>query len=269
MMDSMKTKTILAVGIFLLTGIVSAAQLQPREWMIDGVARQALVWIPDVVPSNGCPLIFAFHGHGGNMQNAARSFRIHEVWPESAVVYMQGLPTPGQLTDPEGRLNGWNAKPDDPDNRDLKFFDTVLGSIQKEARIDPERVYCTGHSNGGSFTYCLWAARGDVFAAFAPSGAFSRDGLPMLKPKPVMHIAGENDPLVKFVWQDWMMKADRKLNGCTENGVPWGSSGDLTGTLYPSATGTPVVTLLHPGGHTFPKEAPELIIRFFKEYPRR
>lgn len=269
MMGIMKAKTFLLAGLLLLVGISSAAKLESCEWKFGGVTREALIWIPDVVPTNGCPLVFAFHGHGGSAAQAARSFRMHEVWPEAVVVYMQGLPTPGQLTDPEGKKNSWNSKPDDPENRDLKFFDAVLNSIQAETKIDPKRIYSMGHSNGGGFTYCLWAARGDRFAAVAPSGALSKDGLPLMKPKPVLHLAGETDPLVKFAWQDWMIQADRKLNRCEKTGVPWASSGDLTGTLYPSATGHPVVTLLHPGGHTFPKEAPELIVRFFKEHARK
>ena len=37
--------------------------------------------------------------------------------------------------------------------------------------IDPRRVYAMGHSNGGGFTYVLWAARGDRFAAYGPSSS--------------------------------------------------------------------------------------------------
>jgi polyhydroxybutyrate depolymerase len=265
MMNRMKTKPILT-GLFLLAGIVPAAPLQTREWTVDGVARQALIRTPEAVPENGSPLVFVFHGHGGTMQHAARSFRIHELWPEAVVVYMQGLPTRGQLTDPEGKRSGWNANPDDPDNRDLKFFDAVYAALSD--RIDSSRVYATGHSNGGSFTYCLWAARGDVLAATAPSAALSVAALPKLKPKPALHIAGETDPLVKYAWQEKMMLAVRKLNGCAKTGEPWASAGDLEGTLYPSAGGTPVVTLIHPGGHTFSSGAPELIVRFFKEHSR-
>lgn len=260
----MKTIRLLA-GMLLCAGLARAAEPEHRDWIIDGVRREALIYIPHI--TNSAPLVFAFHGHGGSMQNASRSFRIHEVWPEAMVVYMQGLPTPGQLTDPEGKRNGWNAKPNDPDNRDLKFFDAVYASLKDQ--VDTNRVYCTGHSNGGSFTYCLWAARGDLFAAVAPSGALSKDGLPLLKPKPALHLAGETDPLVKYAWQKLMINAVSKLNDCSETGEPWASSGDLTGTLYPSATGTPLVTLIHPGGHTVPKEAPELIVRFFKDYPAK
>ena len=266
MMDPMKTKTSWVAGMVLVAASCFAAELQPREWTVEGVKREALVWIPDVIPANGCPLVFAFHGHGGNMRNAARSFRMHEVWPDAMVVYMQGLPTVGQLTDPEGKRNGWNADPNDSANRDLKFFDVVVESLK--GKFDLTHVYSTGHSNGGSFTYCLWAARGDRFAAVAPSGALSVAAMKLMKPKPVLHIAGQTDPLVKFSWQEKMMQFDRRLNGCGA-GEPWASSGDLTGTLYPSATGTPVVTLIHPGGHNFPKEAPELIVRFFKEHVQK
>jgi len=56
----------------------------------------------------------------------------------------------------------------------------------------------------------------------------------------------------------------RKLNGCDGEGKPW----DRQCTIYPSETGTPFVTFIHPGGHQFPKEAPALIAKFFKEQSR-
>ena len=66
------------------------------------------------------------------MNNAARSFRYHELWPEAIVVYMQGLKTPGQLTDPKGLRAGWQKEKGDQDDRDLKFFDAVLQSLKKD-----------------------------------------------------------------------------------------------------------------------------------------
>ena len=81
---------------------------------------------------------------------------------------MQGLPTPGQLTDPEGKRNGWQKTVGDQKDRDLKFFDAVLTKLKADYKVDESRIYSMGHSNGGGFTYLLWAARGDQFAAFAP-----------------------------------------------------------------------------------------------------
>jgi polyhydroxybutyrate depolymerase len=65
------------------------------------------------------------------------------------------------------------------------------------------------------------------------------------------------------------MKAVRILNGCEETERAWNKSGNLTGTFYPSSTGNPFVSLVHPGTHKLPKEAPELIIEFFKDFPQK
>ena len=78
-----------------------------HEWTIDGVVREALVCAPANAKTNAAPVVFAFHGHGGNMNQVARGFAIHTRWPEAIVVYPQGLNTPGRLTDPEGKRTGW------------------------------------------------------------------------------------------------------------------------------------------------------------------
>lgn len=256
------------LAMALLASRVTAADtptpLLEREWQVDNTPRQALLAIPASAKSSSAPLVFVFHGHGGSMRNAARSFHIHALWPEAIVVYMQGLPTPGALTDPQGKLPGWQRLPGEQHDRDLKFFDAVLKSLRDELKVDDKRIYCTGHSNGGGFTYQLWAERGDTFAALAPSAAAYarfRD----LTPKPAMHIAGEKDPLVKFAIQQRMMDFVRHLDRCAAEGKPWATAGPLTGTIYPSDAGTPFVSLLFPGGHTFPPEAPGLIVKFFKE----
>ena len=239
------------------------AALVRRTWMIDGQERMALVHIPAAAAASPCPLVFAFHGHGGSARNASTSFRIHALWPEAIVVYMEGLPTPGALTDPEGKRNGWQSREGLQGDRDLKFFDSVLASLKKDYSVDDRRIYAMGHSNGGGFTYLLWKSRPDVFAAFAPSGAFTLQAS-SLKPKPVMHIAGKNDELVKFPMQERTIEAVRRTDGCDENGQPWAPDC----TLYASKTGTPVVTMIYDGGHRYPAEAPPLIVRFFKEQAR-
>lgn len=240
-----------------------AAEPARMEWTIDGVKREADVFAPSKTAKDPPPLVFGFHGHGGNMRNAARSFRMHELWPEAVVVYMQGLNTPGRLTDPEGKKPGWQSTVGDQGDRDLKFFDAVLASMKEKHKIDERRIYSTGHSNGGGFTYLLWAARGDVFAAVAPSAAAAGRSAKDLKPKPVMHIAGENDELVKFAWQQLAMTHLRTLNDCGE-GTPWHDH--KLCTVYSSKSGNPVVTMIHPGTHKYPDEAPPLIVKFFKEH---
>lgn len=237
------------------------------SWKIDGVTRDGMLHIPASAKATPTPIIFAWHGHGGNMKNSASSFGYHKLWPEAITVYLQGLNTPGRLTDPEGKKPGWQGKAGDQGDRDLKLFDAVLAQLKRDYKIDDRRIYSTGHSNGGGFTYLLWASRGDIFAAMAPSsaGTVARMDDIQLKPKPVLHVAGEKDPLVKFEWQKTAMDTLRKINSCGE-GHPWGDSKFCT--EYTSSSGNPVVTCIHPGTHTFLKEAPALIVKFFKEHPK-
>lgn len=236
---------------------------QRVELNVDGTTREALVHAPATAREKATPLVFVFHGHGGSMQNALRSFGLNTHWPEAISVYPQGLNTPGRLTDPQGKRRGWQSGAGDQGDRDLKFFDALLAKLKQDYKVDGNHVYSTGHSNGGAFTYLLWAERGDVLAAVAPSAAvFPQAG--RLKPKPVMHLAGSKDPLVKFAWQDLQMQSLRKRNGCAGESRIFGEHA----TLYPAPGGHPVVTFIHPGGHEFPSSAPPLIVKFFKTYPQ-
>jgi len=264
----MKISTVRRLSVFVFVVAVlcttrAADAPTRREWIVDGVTREALVYVPPRATTQLTPVIFAFHGHGGNMRNTARNWAYHTLWPEALVVYAQGLNTPGRLTDPEGKKPGWQHSVGAEGDRDLKFFDTMLASLRKDCRIDTRRIYSTGHSNGGGFTYVLWAERGELFAAFAPCAAAAAQSLPRLKPKPVWHLAGENDPLVKFAWQQETIAAVRRVNQCGP-ALP-AEKGCVT---YPSKIGAPVVTYIHAGGHEFPAAARPLIIEFFKQHAK-
>lgn len=249
----------IAAALLLVSRMQANEEPARREWTIDGVMREALVYVPATAKTTATPVIFAFHGHGGTMAYAERKFNYHTLWLEAIVVYPQGLPTVGQLVDPEGKLAGWQ-KEGGYDDRDLKFFDAMLASLRQDYHVDDKRIYVTGHSNGGGFTYLLWAKRGDQIAAVAPCAATGLTLFKQLKPKPVLHLAGENDPLVKFDWQKATMEAIRKINQC-DDGQPWGEHC----TLYPSRIGAPVVTYIHPGHHEVPPDAPAVIVKFFRD----
>ncbi len=248
---------------FLSARLPAANQLERHTWIVDGVTREALLSIPTKIPTGGAPLVFVFHGHGGSMNQAARSMPIHEKWPEAIVVYPQGLPTVGQLTDKSGDEAGWQGMAGTQGDRDLKFFDVMLADVKQRYRVDAKRVYATGHSNGGGFTYLLWAERGDVFAALAPSSALLAKGFVKFKPKPLFHVASPEDPLVKFAWQERMLDYVLKLNGCGAF-----KPDTMDSTSYPSSSGNEVVVYLHHGGHKYPSDvAPGLIVKFFQAHP--
>ena len=251
-------------AILWLPPALHAAGLQTRTWQVDGVTREALVSVPSgATPAAGWPVVFAFHGHGGSMNQASRSFPIHQIWPGAIVVYPQGLPTPGRLTDPQGLRAGWQSMAGAQGDRDLRYFDTMLASLRKEFHVDDRRIYATGHSNGGLFTYLLWAERGEALAAVAPSAALLARGYEKLKPKPVLHLGSPEDPLVKFSWQSRMIDYVLRVDGCGPRAP------DAHGYVsYPSSNGNEVAVYLHGNGHRFPPDGAERIVKFFQSHPR-
>ncbi len=240
--------------------VPAAGALQKRTWTVNGVERTGLLHIPANATKSETPIVFAFHGHGGSARQASMSFHMHTEWPEAIVVYMEGLPTPSVLVDPDGKKNGWQNVEGVKDDRDLKFFDAVLESLKKDYKVDERRIYAMGHSNGGGFTYLLWKTRASVFAAFAPSGAFTLQAR-SLAAKPAMHIAGKTDELVKFPYQERTIEAVKKINGCEDKGTEWAKDC----VRYESKSGTPLITFIYDGGHKYPSAAPAQIVRFFKE----
>lgn len=235
--------------------------------------RESLIFPASQTPSGReksslPPLVLCYHGHGGNARQAARSFGIHETWLEALVVYPQGIPTPGKLTDPEGKRNGWQAAPGDQDDRDLLFFDELIKTLSKNHRFDPKNVFVMGHSNGGGFTYLLWAMRGDKLRAVAPCAAVAPQVVEKLKPKPCLHLAGKDDPLVRFAWQERMMKTVLEINHCEAQGKPW-APGCLRYDPKERKDGATVIQFIHEQGHRYPTEATSLIVRFFQEQSQR
>jgi polyhydroxybutyrate depolymerase len=253
--------------IFAATVTALADDTPVTQWTIDGQTREAIILAPKKKSSALAPVIFSFHGHGGTMRFGLR-YDFQKYWPEAMVVYPQGLLTKTP-NDPQGKRPGWQLRKGDYSDRDLQFFDAMLKTLCEKYNVDNRRIYVTGHSNGGAFTYLLWAERGSELAAIAPSSApaliFLGD-TSKIKALPVLHLAGEKDPIVPYANQVRSMEYDRKALGCLPEGKPWANADDIVGTIYPSPGGTPFVSLIHPGGHRYPQAAISLIVRFFKEH---
>ena len=240
------------------------AETKVETWDVDGVERTALIHFPSLAAGERAPLVFAWHGHGGTARGFSGRLGIQEHWPGAIVAYPRGLPTPGKLTDPEGRRSGWASDVGEGPNRDLRFFDTMLADLVERGIADPERVFSTGHSNGGGFTYTLLMERGERLAAIAPSASASsrHRGRPIPR-MPIMHFAGRNDGLVKMSWQQRTIDEIRRQFRCAPP-RRWGDHPDCR--IHPSGTDAFLVTCIHDDGHRLFEDTGELVTRFFREH---
>jgi polyhydroxybutyrate depolymerase len=243
-----------------------SADLRKMTWTVEGVQREALVYLPqDTVP---LPILIAFHGHGGSDTGFSHK-AFESYWPKAIVVYPQGLPTVSN-GDQKGLHSGWQHSVGEVNkwtgvkDQDLKLFDSILTTFR--SLIDTDRVYVHGWSNGGEFTYdVLWAERQQQIAAIAPASAVL-NSVTGRQDKPVLHIAGTSDPVVSYSSQQNGFSLVRNLDECPGTTNVWATGANgVYATHYYSALKDKVIFLKYDGGHSYPDNVPALIAKFFRQ----
>ncbi len=249
----MRLTHVALAGLLLILGVRDAAA-QVMRWQVDGETREAIVYVPASSGEEGAPLVLSFHGFGDNMQNFQYT-NLHVAWPDAIVVYFQGL-------ERRGGLLGWQVERGGGD-RDLGLVDVALESLRETYDVDDDRIYATGYSNGGMFTYLLWAERPGVFAAYAPVAARLRPSVRPRQSRPVFHVAGERDQVVRFSDQEAAIAVAIEVNGVKAT-TPCGAGC----TVYGAGMAAPVMTWIHAGAHVYPRGTSERIVSFFRGHSR-
>ncbi|MBU9722137.1 MULTISPECIES: alpha/beta hydrolase family esterase [Bacillaceae] len=166
------------------------------------------------------PLLFYFHGMGGsgNVQGAWRDIAEEEgviaVFPSSTVLplddpnsgYLPGffgnpLPVAGTQWDPGYSIALQYIYRDQVD--DVGFVSAMIDHFDELYTIDLDRVYATGFSSGGMFSFNLAVNLSDRLAAVAPLGATMTLGYELNDESPttpisIIHVMGEADTVIPF-----------------------------------------------------------------------
>lgn len=235
-----------------------------KTFDINGIARKALVFEPQF-KSEKTPVIFVFHGHGGNAQFASKKIDFQNYVKQALVVFMEGIPgTSGYVVDKKGLLNGWQMFLNDHGNRDVLFFDEVLKDLTKNYNIDASRIYVVGHSNGARFVNVLWAERADKIAAICSVAAQGGKMIQGAKPLSVWMSMGKNDPLVPYRIQKQSINiVAGNLKTDAKTAVVKGDK-----TFYKGINGTELVVEERNAGHEFPHESIPEMVAFFKRHTK-
>lgn len=244
---------------------VAEATLSPGQhdvtFDVGGTARTATVVVP--AADGPRPLVFVFHGHGGQGEFIQRGMAIETLWPDAVVVYPDGLPGHKGITDPEGVKSGWQSELGELEDRDLAFYDVMLSTLRAGLSIDGERIYAMGVSNGSQFAALVLNQRGDDVAAVANLSA--PPGARIIASDPVRSMfvsLGMEDPLVRFELAKLTIPLiESRLGVDTSNPTV---DGLLRSEFNPD--GVELATYLYPGGHAPPPEIPPLVVEFFQRH---
>ena len=149
--------------------------LEPRQGFIsrtffdaDGAAHAYMIFVPDSIHGvEQLPLMLYLNGHGQNGQDGITPLMnglAHAIWEDEpnfpfVVVWPQCAAG-----------DAWNSG--SPST--LRAL-AILREVATEYRTDPDRVYLTGISSGGTGTWALAAGYPNLFAAILPVSALANE----------------------------------------------------------------------------------------------
>ena len=237
------------------------------------------------------PLVIAIHGFTCSGEFFANNSDWHYVGEQrgAIIVYPTATPFTGSENGPRAQhftTQQWNcglgSNTTDPEGPDeLEYFRILIEDIKNKYPIDSEKIYVTGHSNGGMMTQYLMRYMPDVFAGFAPVG-FMEDRNHDMAPMPddgilrnIWYTMGEFD-LTGMELEDGNANSGTITKLCEHNGLDFSSrkcyqSGHFVHYLWKNDCGVPLVrfTGVINWPHTYSPEIAFLIYdEFFSRYVR-
>src|SRR5262245_48710685 len=140
------------------------------------------------------PLVIAFHGLLIDSKDVMPKYtKLDDLADDKKFI----------LVYPEAQGKAWGIAPEKV-KADLAFFDALLAELQNRHRIDADRIYVLGMSNGGYFAHLVGKERSKTVAAVCshsgPLGLQTLAGINADRKFPVMIVHGDKDKLLPVEW---------------------------------------------------------------------
>lgn len=172
----------------------------------NNIIREFSLYVPpNLNKNNSYPLVFCFHGGGGTGKTMiyTTGFMKKAYKEKFIIVFPNGTrPNPNLPAKFGTNSQTWNDKSSrgiraaEKNVDDIKFVHDMVKYIESKYKIDKDRIYATGFSNGASFTFTLGIECSDIFAAIAPVSGCLWLKEPKLKEMVhLLYISGDSDPL--------------------------------------------------------------------------
>lgn len=140
------------------------------------------------------PLVIAFHGMGIDSKDVMpRYSKLDDLASDKKFI----------IAYPEAEGRSWGLRPEKV-KEDLAFFDHLLKTIQAKYKVNPDRVYVLGMSNGGYFAHLVGKERSKTVAAVVGHstalGLQTLGGIKAERKFPVMIVHGDRDNILPVEW---------------------------------------------------------------------
>jgi len=200
---------------------------------VGGVTREYRLVAPKMVDlTKPAPLVIAFHGMLVDSKDLMPQYtKLNDTAEKHGFIIVY----------PNAIGKSWGIGPLKVKS-DLAFFDALLGKLSATYKIDPDRVYVVGMSNGGYFAHLVGRERSKIVAAVAshsgPLGLQTLYGVRAARKFPVLIIHGAQDRLFPV----WIARENRdkykreghevKYVELKSVGHMWGTKADINETIW-------------------------------------
>ena len=151
------------------------------------ITRPVIMQTPNVIDtSKSYPIVFAFHGRGGNNNS----------WVNHLINYTNSGEFIGIY--PQGYLESWNLGPEPSNANDVEFINLIVDELQNYDNLNFDKMYAIGTSNGSGMVNKL-AIETNHFKAIAPIASQLIESLPLLNstnPVSVLQVNGAADTTI-------------------------------------------------------------------------
>jgi len=223
--------------------------------------REIYVYAPSGLKDNS-PLLISCHGmdQDPNYQQSNTHWEAVADTAGFVVVYPRG----------GTGMSTWDISGD----KDTKWMTEIIDQMYTDYKIDRKRVYLSGFSMGGMFTYHSMSKIADKIAAFAPtSGTNVMGASKAMRPVPIIHPHGTNDDVLNYSQVEGFIKNYRDQFHCpsqaeVQNNYPNAENNGATMyTWGPCDEGVYIKHLKLPGrGHSPSKADVSDIWNFLKQW---
>ena len=166
--------------------------------MHDGLERTYILFVPSAYePGKPAPLVLNFHGYTSNNFEQMLYGDFRSIADTAGFLVVHPMGTIDLLGNPHWNV-GWGSSTVD----DVGFASALIDSLSAQYTINQERIYSTGMSNGGFFSYKLACELSHRIAAIASVTGTMNVGQSATcnpsHPMPVMEIHGTADDVVAY-----------------------------------------------------------------------
>jgi polyhydroxybutyrate depolymerase len=169
---------------------------------VDGRARSYLLNLPPGYYTGAdFSLVIAMHGGGGDALQFESTSKLTDKAnaAQFIVVYPEGVKSTGALEVRSWNAGGCCAYARDAHIDDVNFIRQLIAKLVASYKINPKKVYATGHSNGGMLAYRLACEIPGKVAAIAPNGCtMVTQTCNPSRPVPVLHMHSALDTRVPY-----------------------------------------------------------------------